>query len=124
MPDATLLFEHRHPVEGWVRFLKDADVVKVECRWPADLDTDEWIFIGNRVALDDYVTCLDELVATKHGRARGVEDGFVEFASTHAGATQLEMCDFAPHAPTRLSVILPEEPGSLGHRLRDALDHS
>ncbi len=102
MPDEVLVFEHRHDVEGSVRFVKKQALVHVSCRWPFDRDADEWIFIANDLTVDDYVDCLAKLVAEGVGRAVGVDHGFIEFTTLGPGKTQLEISD---HAPTRRLVF-------------------
>lgn len=122
--DSPVVFEHRHPVEGFLRVRKEGSVVQVDCRWPFDRETGDWIFIANRLPLSDYAACLEEFAATGHGRAPGIDNGFLEFAAVGSDETQVEICDAAPHAPTRLSLKIPESSESLGGRLRDALRRS
>ena len=115
------MFEHRHHVEGFVRFIASASVVNVEGRWPFDLHTDEWMYAVNDVALAGYVACLEELAANGRGRVEGVDHGFVEFTEMESVRTQIELCDSAPSAPTRFSVIVAEDASALSRRMRDAV---
>jgi hypothetical protein len=124
MSDETLVFEHRHPVEGFLRFTSKDGAVKVDCRWPFDRDTGEWIFIGNDVAVDDYAACLQQVVANRRGRANGIDGGFIDVAERGSDKTQIEICDSAPHAPPRLALILAEPAEQFGRRLLDALGRS
>lgn len=120
----AVVFEHRHPIEGFLRFVRTGDVVHVDCRWPFDRETGEWIFIANDVAVGDYMACLEQVVEHRRGRASGIGDGFIEFAEIGADQTQLEICEGVAHAPTRLSLRLPEDAESFGRRLQDALRQS
>lgn len=43
-----LLFELRHPVDGKLTLMSSEGVVELKCRWPFDLDADDWIAITNR----------------------------------------------------------------------------
>lgn len=116
------MFEHRHSVEGFFRFVVDGSVVHVECRWPFDLETNDWIFAANDLALEDYVACLEELGVHNRGRVNGVRHGFVEFIGGESDRTHIELCDRAARAPARLSVIVPENASGLSRRMRDAIE--
>ena len=116
-----LVFEHRHPVEGALRFTIKGAAVRIDCRWPFDRDSGEWIFIANDVSIEEYVLCLEHVVADGYGRADGINDGFIEFTRVSPNETRLEICDSASRAPTRLSWALHESAESLGVRLLDAL---
>lgn len=121
MPEGVLVFEFDHPVDGALRFFAAADSIHIDCRWPFDLDTNDWVFIGNDVDITDYRLCLDRLSAGHEARVDGLTDGFVTFTPISSTNTQVEVCDSAAHAPARLALIVPEDATSLATRLRDAL---
>lgn len=117
---AEIVFEHKHPRDGCVRFVAAGQVVRVDCRWPFDLDTSDWIYISIDIDLAEYRRSLGSFLSDGRGRASGLAGGFVTFKEREGGGVELELADRAA-SPTRLALMLDEDGRRLGCRLEDAI---
>jgi hypothetical protein len=90
--DRSILLDHRHPKGGFVRLTRARDEILIECRWPFDLDVDDWVYIANTVGTNDYRECLRALVEDGEGRARGIQSGFIAFVGSADESTRMDLC--------------------------------
>jgi hypothetical protein len=120
-PGGINLFTHRHPVDGKVELRLSEDVVHAFCRWPLDLDANEWATIAGNFDVTDFRRAMHDLKGLRRGRTLSLQkQGFLEFSPISAG-TRLELGDDSPPA-ARLSLILTEPADQLAHRLLGNLD--
>lgn len=98
---------HRHPGDGELRLDLHGEWIHVSCRWPADLDLDEWITIGTCIPSADYAAALNGLDETDHHRIAGRVGGFVELTQLDEATIRIEVADSQGDHPTRLSLNVP-----------------
>jgi hypothetical protein len=71
------LVAHAHPVDGHFEINQNGDRITVICRWPFDLETDEWIDIENEFDASTYSSAVADAIATGRGEARGLTGGSI-----------------------------------------------
>lgn len=115
------LFTHKHPVDGKVELRLSGGIVHASCRWPLDLDANEWATIAGDFPLEDFRIAVQHLENQGRGRTLSLRDrGFLEFVDTSKG-TRLELGNDTPPA-ARLSLNLTEPAAQLAQRLLANLD--
>lgn len=117
-----VVFDHRHPVNGFVLGVKEQDSIRFTGRWPFDRETGEEIYVSTTVATPDYAACLEMLSTQGEGCARGGGGGFIEFVGRATGGTRFEVAADAAASGTRLSLNLADDPRPLANRLLGALN--
>jgi hypothetical protein len=121
---APCLFRHVHPVDGVIEIRLSDDVVHASCRWPLDLDANEWTVIAGDFRPEAFRNALQDLERVGHGRATTLRKlGFVEFV-TISGGTRIELGDDVPNSSTRLSLNLTEPSNCLAPRLLANLERA
>lgn len=99
---------------GALKITRERDEVRIDCRWPFDLQEDEWIYIVTDVSVTDFIDCLEALRVGEASHVDGIRGGFIELAPHRDGGSSLEVADRFGRAPTRLQFILTESPEELG----------
>lgn len=84
---SRLSFEYRHRVDGYVKLSENLNVVQIKCRWPFDLDADEWINISNEFHAEDYSVAIQNALSKGSGKASGVQGGYIEVINDTDGFT-------------------------------------
>ncbi len=74
----SVIFEHRHPVEGSVRVTQSGDLVEVDCHWPFDISTDEWIDIDLEMDVSTYAAAIRDATPGATVKIPGVKAGFFQ----------------------------------------------
>jgi hypothetical protein len=115
--ESRVVFEHRHPVDGALRLVREAETIRVDCRWPFDDDLGDWMYLSTEVACASIERCADALELGRTVRGNGLRGGFIEFGP-HANGTSIEIADWMGPSPRRLSLIVAQEPKQLADRLR------
>jgi hypothetical protein len=70
------IFTYKHHVDGSIDILRKSNgLVEIRCRWPFDLQTDEWIEIQSTFRLLDYTNAVRNAFGTGRGEASGVSGG-------------------------------------------------
>lgn len=87
MTSSRLNFEYKHPVDGYIRLNEASGVVRLQCRWPFDLQNDDWIDISNEFYIDDYVQAVRDASEKGYGKAPGLQGGSIEIEETRDGFT-------------------------------------
>jgi hypothetical protein len=110
-------FVRRHPAtaEGQISLAVDRELVRLSCKWPADLLTDEWIELSNAFRFGDYAAAVERLRTEKSVTVPAVGTGSLTVSVTAAGV-KLEMIDSAGNAPTRLDWEFDADPTELQPR--------
>jgi hypothetical protein len=80
-----LSFEHKHPVDGFIRLSVNSNIVWLKCHWPFDLESDDWINITNEFRVEDYVQAVRDASEKGVGEAPGLQGGSIEIAKTQDG---------------------------------------
>jgi hypothetical protein len=74
------ILSHKHPVDGLIEIFRGPQSpVKLFCRWPLDLDTDEWMDVRDTFSPANYSAAVEEAAATGHGAATGERGGSIAF---------------------------------------------
>lgn len=71
------LVVYNHPVEGHFEVNQNAKRISVTCRWPFDLEANDWIEIQNVFDLDEYSSAVANAMASGRGKAQGMQGGSI-----------------------------------------------
>ncbi len=71
-------FEFTHPREGRLTLTGQYGTVVLNCHWPFDFDSDEWIDIHNTYRVEDYSRAVDNALLDGEGMVRGIDGGFLK----------------------------------------------
>lgn len=75
--EATI-FEQNHPVEGSFRLRQVSDRVAIDCHWPFDLSTDEWIDLNLEVEAGEYRRAVAEAIPGDTIRIPALPTGYLQ----------------------------------------------
>jgi len=67
------------------------DVVVFRCKWPFDLDTNEWIEIENQFDRVKYVRAIESLIAHGAVKIEGKGSGYLALAAVAPNRIRLEV---------------------------------
>ena len=84
-------FVHKHKVDGEISLEIDGQHVKISCRWPFDLSTDEWIWISNTFRLEDYTSKVRRLPEGRKVTIRGIQSGQLSFEMRPSGEIMFDI---------------------------------
>ena len=71
-------FEFTHPTDGRLILTGQHGTVVLNCHWPFDLDSDDWIDIHNTFRAEDYARAIDNALLNGEGMVRGIDGGFLK----------------------------------------------
>lgn len=79
------LFAHMHAIDGELILVAHGDNVKLSCRWPFDIDADDYILIENVYRLADYSEAVRTAMNGEAARIAGTEGGYLEISPRQDG---------------------------------------
>lgn len=100
-------FEHRHRIEGSISLSRDAEgLVWLACRWPFDLDSDEWIRIDMAFEEAEYRRCVTDLIENEQTVVRSRTGGTLAIRSIGNGLI-FDIVEPTTSLPRRLIMDIP-----------------
>ena len=118
-----LVYNHPKVPDAFVRIHRDRTSITVECRWPLDLDFDEWFNYEQQVAADIFNAALLDLDRTRSVDITEYGGPQLTISLTEVGEVSLEMAHGQgalrsalglPHIFTRAQLrALADEPNLL-----------
>jgi len=94
-------FVYRHDTDGELTLRRIGDEVRLRCRWPFDLSSDEWIELSNRFVAANYDRGLIDLKRTGHAKLDGITGGGLQFHVLQDGFVDIVAIDAQTTAATR-----------------------
>jgi hypothetical protein len=82
---SSILFIHSHANDGEVSLSLHDDQVRLNCRWPFDLESNDYVSIKNIYRATDYVEAVRAALGGKKARAEGIKGGFLEISPRQTG---------------------------------------
>ncbi len=98
----TKFFIQKHREDGELYFEVNSNYVRFYCRWPFDLSTDEWIYISNTFALEEYLKEVPRLSQIGKVTLPGIESGEITFKIAPNGKIKLSVIDAKKVSPPQL----------------------
>jgi len=82
-----VVLSYSHPVEGEIKILHEGGRSRLTCRWPFDLETDEFVELSNSFDETAIADMLSDFWKNGRGRANAVEHGSIEIIRKEADFT-------------------------------------
>lgn len=115
------ILERLHERGGYFRVQRSGAYVRVECHWPFDSDSGDWIDLTCFVRPEDLWHCSLDMMTGREVRVDGVSGGFLAFEPGPPGFSRVEIADSVNLPPTRLSLLFPGDLQELAARLASAV---
>lgn len=103
----------KHHVDGEISFSVDDERVKIRCRWPFDLYTNEWIYVANDFDKQRYIDAVSDLAHRSYVKIHGIKYGELRIRTTDEGLLKLSIVDCTQIAPTEFNTTVDILPADL-----------
>ena len=103
-------FYREHDIDGEIYLELDGETVKFSCRWPFDLDEDDWIYVFNSFPLEDYLQSIRTLGNKKEVSVKGIKNGKIHLSMLDDSKIKIHAIDDRSSQGPQIDIAFDAKP--------------